>query len=263
MFASVRDRVDDRRRHRIGAGLIAQLPQVAGQLLHWVCARGQRPIGRGMGIAPSPVTHALHDHCETPVRGSGQKIVTILTRSERSRSLDRTVCLEADVTQHPVDGPVSSLGSVLGAYLEWNRHDQRRGDIHLTLPGRRGVVVRDTPDLAPPDPPTPNATEIADLVDVVGFTTTGTDGRAVVHVRDYLWGGDIKLGRQDEVWVTATARSSEFVAVTHDVRAARFGPGSDPDDPFTFDLQIHLFTWARGGQAKTNVPVTWRAVLHA
>jgi hypothetical protein len=167
------------------------------------------------------------------------------------------------VTQHAPGRPLSPFGKVLSAILEWNRHDQRRADINLTLPGRRGVLVRETPDLAPPAPPTPNATETTDLVDLVGFTRTGDDGRAVVHVRDFVWGTEVKLGELDQVWVIATARSSDFVAVTHDVRAPRFGHGSDPNVPLEFDLQIRLFTWGHSGQAKENVPVTWRAVLRA
>ena len=145
------------------------------------------------------------------------------------------------------------LQQALGAYMRWD--GVKDGDT-----GRLGVVSFETPDLAPPEPPTPNLCRRERLLDLMGFARTAADGSVIVHVRDYVCWPEWKIGSEDQVWVNATPRSSESVTVTHVVQVPPVLHGPAPS-PLDVDLQIRLFSWDHRGQAKANVFVTWRAVF--
>jgi hypothetical protein len=135
----------------------------------------------------------------------------------------------------------------IGAYMRWDD----KNDL-------RGVVATRKIGLAPPAPPPANVCELTRLLDLMGFSRTGNDGSVIVHVREFVCWDEWKIGSEDQVWVVATARSTEPAFLTHVVQVPQVGP---QPTPITLDLQLRVFSWDAAGQPKPNVPFTWRAVF--
>lgn len=152
-------------------------------------------------------------------------------------------------TEIKFPGNVLRVRYSIGAYMRWDE------------PGRFGVVAQRTIGLAPPAPQWPNVCTPTRLLDLMGYATTGSDGSTIVHVRNFVCWDEWKIASEDEVWVTATARSDDPVFLTHVVQVPPPVLPGPPPPPTEVDLQIRIFSWDGSGQPKPNVNFTWRAVL--
>ncbi len=93
----------------------------------------------------------------------------------------------------------------------------------------------------------PNHCYQARLLDVSGFAITGSDGKSLFRLTDFLCpAGDERFFQPINVVATPLSSTPFFLTIMHSL----FNNGAD--------VEIRVFTWDANGAAAPNVSFNWR-----
>jgi hypothetical protein len=91
----------------------------------------------------------------------------------------------------------------------------------------------------------PNQCYLARFLDVGGFATTGSDGKSLFRLTNFLCPTDERFFQPINVFATPLSSSPCFLTVVHSL----LNNG--------VDVEIQVSTWDANGAAAPNVPLNW------